>query len=229
MALGPDSECFPSRRSIGITCRRPYKFASLFSDTLNMRPRFSIDGITHNRPAHSSPPSKLRLCSFSVFIFGSRVLNNLFREFGSRFIFTPYYGSPALIVHVLEVLALRAGSKVMRIAAGLAGNARMQNIQANRNVGFVVDNPRNDMPAKGVLFPKQSNTHNSVPAIITCDPRPACRFTPTFNLGPKTVLKFLREYLREQLGRDRLAIHNSYFSRLLCHAPGLVSAGAFLL
>lgn len=138
-----------------------------------------------------------------------------------------------LINHVLSVFFLSSWAKVMRVTTPSGVNAGVKNFKSIRNITFMVGNPRNFVTSKRpspilvqwIIAMKLAVSVRQKSSF----PSPAFFFGEYFHLGPKSSLDFLGKNLIKVRWGYRLCSHNiSCLLCLLCHAPGLVIAGAFL-
>lgn len=136
---------------------------------------------------------------------------------------------PSLLVHFSRVISMGSEVKMFWVTAGPASNAVVKNANSTRRVLSSMNNPRNTMSVICSLaseFLRKAKLAISV-ILYVAKPRPAFVWFPNFNVRPKKSLVVLREKLPKMLWGYSLSSHNiSCLLCLLCHAPGLVSAGA---
>ena len=119
----------------------------------------------------------------------------------------------ALFIHVGYVIKLSSWLDVIRVATQWV-IARMDQIKPFWNVFFVVGNPGCSVGQSHYKFPScPSEIYLSVPLVI-CGCLPFPTSFAFGNFRPKSSLKLLGEYLRQQFRSDRLRLHNSV--RLIC-------------
>jgi hypothetical protein len=116
---------------------------------------------------------------------------------------------------------------MVRVAARSIA-AKMKYMQSVWNIAFVMRNPGNFMRFKMILLPRNSESELSISkSVFAGHPEPALIRSCNLYLGPKSFLNRFRQELLKHFGCDRFCTH-SVSQLIVCHAPGLVIAGALL-
>lgn len=196
----------------------------------NMRPQLSGKYLAYRRAMNTIHCCQLSMCKFSSVIFSADFNHSFVCEFVRWGFFSFKANTSSLISHLFHIVPLSSKPQMIGITAVTCGNTRVQHRLAGWNIFSVVGNPSNNVRIKVKLFSEYFNRDSTItPRTQPSLPKPTFRFRRFINFRPKPFLEFRREYLRKKFWGYRLAIHNSCFNWLLCHAFGCwFSARAFL-
>lgn len=155
--------------------------------------------------------------------------NNFMRsKLGIRMLFPILKSMSSLSNHVCNILFLCSRTKMIGIATRSRIDATVKYARLVWKT-TIVNNPCDSVRFKIVFSFTEHHSKMSVSlGSYATIPRPAFIRFPNCYVRPKTFLEFWREKLIQEFWRDTFILHS--ISRLIvCHAPGLAIAGAFLL